>query len=98
MGRTQWGKGGTGMDRRYDRLKGKLLLMAAVGALCALGVTVALCQVIDGLCGQAIAWGMERLCQDLLGMDQARAQGMYRQIFRDGGLVWWPCWRWSTCW
>ena len=88
MGRTQWGKGGTGMDRRYDRLKGKLLLMAAVGALCALGVTVALCQVIDGLCGQAIAWGMERLCQDLLGMDQVRAQGMYRRIFRDGGLVW----------
>lgn len=76
------------MDRRYDRLKGKLLLMAAVGALGALGVTVALWQVIDILCGQALAQGMERLCQDLLGMDQGRAQGMYQQIFRDGGLVW----------
>ena len=76
------------MDRRYDRLKGKLLLMAAVGALCALCVTVALWQVADVLCGQAMAQGLERLCLELLGMDQERAQGMYRQIFREGWLAW----------
>ena len=76
------------MDRRYDRLKWKLLLRAAAGALGALAVTAALWQVADSLWGQAMAQGMERLCLDLFGLDQARAQGMYRRLFREGWLYW----------
>ena len=76
------------MKGRYDRLKWKLLLRAAVGALGALAVTAALWQVADSLWGQAMAQGMERLCLDLFGLDQARAQGMYRRLFREGWLYW----------
>ena len=76
------------MDRRYERLKGKLLLMAAVGALCALAVTVGLWQVADSFGGQAMAQGVERLCLDLFGMDRSAAQGMYRYVFREGGVYW----------
>ena len=76
------------MKGRYDRLKWKLLLRAAVGALGALAVTAALWQVADSLWGQAMAQGVERLCLDLFGMDQARAQGMYRRLFREGWLYW----------
>ena len=45
------------MDRRYDRLKGKLLLRAAAGALGALAITVVLWRVADSLWGQAMAQG-----------------------------------------
>ena len=76
------------MKGRYDRLKWKLLLRAAAGALGALAVTAALWQVADSLWGQAMAQGVERLCLDLFGMDQARAQGMYRRLFREGWLYW----------
>lgn len=76
------------MKGRYDRLKWKLLLRAAAGALGALAVTAALWQVADSLWGQAMAQGMERLCLDLFGLDQARAQGMYRRLFREGWLYW----------
>ena len=76
------------MKGRYDRLKWKLLLRAAAGALGALAVTAALWQVADSLWGQAMAQGMERLCLDLFGLDQARAQGMYRRVFREGWLYW----------
>ena len=76
------------MKGRYDRLKWKLLLRAAVGALGALAVTAALWQVADSLWGQAMAQGVERLCLDLFGLDQARAQGMYRRLFREGWLYW----------
>ena len=76
------------MDRRYDRLKGKLLLRAAAGALGALAITVVLWRVADSLWGQAMAQGTERLCLDLFGLDQARAQGMYRRLFREGWLYW----------
>ena len=76
------------MDRRYDRLKGKLLLRAAAGALGALAITVVLWRVADSLWGQAMAQGVERLCLDLFGLDQARAQGMYRRLFREGWLYW----------
>ena len=76
------------MKGRYDRLKWKLLLRAAAGALGALAVTAALWQVADSLWGQAMAQGVERLCLDLFGLDQARAQGMYRRLFREGWLYW----------
>ena len=76
------------MKGRYDRLKWKLLLRAAAGALGALAGTAALWQVADSLWGQAMAQGVERLCLDLFGMDQARAQGMYRRLFREGWLYW----------
>lgn len=76
------------MKGRYDRLKWKLLLRAAAGALGALAVTAALWQVADSLWGQAMAQGVERLCLDLFGMDQARAQGMYRRLFREGWRYW----------
>ena len=61
---------------------------AAAGALGALAVTAALWQVADSLWGQAMAQGVERLCLDLFGLDQARAQGMYRRLFREGWLYW----------
>ena len=76
------------MDRRYDRLKGKLLLRAAAGALGALAITVVLWRVADSLWGQAMAQGTERLCLDLFGMEEEAAQGMYQRIFREGWLYW----------
>ena len=76
------------MDRRYDRLKGKLLLRAAAGALGALAITVVLWRVADSLWGQAMAQGVERLCLDLFGTDEETAQGMYRRVFREGWLYW----------
>lgn len=76
------------MDRRYDRLKRKLLLMAAAGALCALAATIALWQVADCLWGQAMAQGVETLCRGLFGMEEAAAQGMYQRLFREGWLYW----------
>ena len=76
------------MKGRYDRLKWKLLLRAAAGALGALAVTAALWQVADSLWGQAMAQGMERLCLDLFGTDEETAQGMYRRVFREGWLYW----------
>lgn len=76
------------MDRRYDRLKGKLLLRAAAGALGTLAITVVLWRVADSLWGQAMAQGVERLCLDLFGTDEETAQGMYRRIFREGWLYW----------
>ena len=76
------------MDRRYDRLKGKLLLRAAAGALGALAITVVLWRVADSLWGQAMAQGVERLCLDLFGTDEETAQGMYRRLFREGWLYW----------
>ena len=76
------------MDRRYDRLKGKLLLMAAAGALGALAATVALWQVADGFGGQAMAQGVEMLCRGVFGLEEEAAQGMYQRIFREGWLYW----------
>ena len=76
------------MDRRYDRLKGKLLLRAAAGALGTLAITVVLWRVADSLWGQAMAQGTERLCLDLFGMEEEAAQGMYQRIFREGWLYW----------
>ncbi|WP_297719808.1 cell wall metabolism sensor histidine kinase WalK [Intestinimonas sp.] len=76
------------MDRQYDRLKRKLLLMAAAGALGALAATVVLWQVADCLWGQAMAQGVEMLCRGLFGMEEAAAQGVYRRLFREGWLYW----------
>ena len=76
------------MKGRYDRLKGKLLLRAAAGALGALAITVVLWRVADSLWGQAMAQGVERLCLDLFGTDEETAQGMYRRVFREGWLYW----------
>lgn len=76
------------MDRQYDRLKRKLLLMAAAGALGALAATVVLWQVADCLWGQAMAQGVEMLCRGLFGMEEAAAQGVYRRLFREGWIYW----------
>ena len=76
------------MKGRYDRLKWKLLLRAAAGALGALAVTAALWQVADSLWGQAMAQGVERLCLDLFSMEEEAAQGMYQRLFREGWLYW----------
>ena len=76
------------MKGRYDRLKWKLLLRAAAGALGALAVTAALWQVADSLWGQAMAQGVERLCLDLFRMEEEAAQGMYQRLFREGWLYW----------
>lgn len=76
------------MDRQYVRLKRKLLLMAAAGALGALAATVVLWQVADCLWGQAMAQGVEMLCRGLFGMEEAAAQGVYRRLFREGWLYW----------
>ena len=76
------------MKGRYDRLKWKLLLRAAAGALGALAVTAALWQVADSLWGQAMAQGVERLCLELFSMEEEAAQGMYQRLFREGWLYW----------
>ena len=76
------------MKGRYDRLKWKLLLRAAAGALGALAVTAALWQVADSLWGQAMAQGVERLCLELFRMEEEAAQGMYQRLFREGWLYW----------
>ena len=76
------------MDRNYGRLRGRLLLRTAAGALAGLAAVLLLWGLADALWGQAMSLGVEWLCRELLGWEEARAQTAYQTFFRDQWLLW----------
>ncbi len=76
------------MDRNYGRLRGRLLLRTAAGALAGLAAVLLLWGLADALWGQAMSLGVEWLCRELLGWEKARAQTAYQTFFRDQWLLW----------
>lgn len=77
------------MDKRYTRLKGKMLLLVVAGTLCALAVTLLLWEVVvDGLLQDPFARGVLWVCQHLFGYDEEGAMVVYQQLFRNHKDAW----------
>ena len=72
------------MDKRYTRLKLKMLLLVVAGTLCALALGLFLKEVvIDGLLQDPFARFFLWAAQTLFGCDSARAAELYQSVIRN---------------
>ena len=72
------------MDKRYARLKRKMLLLVVAGTLAALAVGMLLLHtVVDGVLQDPFARAFLWVAQNLFGQDEAAALELYQQTVRN---------------
>ena len=72
------------MDKRYARLKRKMLLLVVAGTLAALAVGMLLLHtVVDGVLQDPFARAFLWVAQNLFGQDEAAALELYHQTVRN---------------
>lgn len=77
------------MDKRYTRLKLKMLLLVVAGTLGALAAALFLWEmVVDGLFQDPFARSVLWVCQNLFGCDEAGALEIYQHVFRNHKGTW----------
>ena len=77
------------MDKRYTRLKLKMLLLVVAGTLGALAAALFLWEmVVDGLLQDPFARSVLWVCQNLFGCDEAGALEIYQHVFRNHKGTW----------
>lgn len=77
------------MDKRYNRLKFKMLLLVVLGSSCALLVALLLWEVVvSGLLQDPFSHGVVWVCQHLFGYDESGALAVYQRLFRDHKAEW----------